>query len=114
MLTLARNELAARGITVEERALTLDELKRANECFCCGTGASITPVGSVSIEDDEGGGGGVEEINFFANGTKAGPITQELFKMLFDIQWGTGGALSDKYADWIHVVAPKKAEKGRK
>eukprot|EP00520_Triparma_pacifica_P015632 CAMPEP_0118655008 /NCGR_PEP_ID=MMETSP0785-20121206/12693_1 /TAXON_ID=91992 /ORGANISM="Bolidomonas pacifica, Strain CCMP 1866" /LENGTH=354 /DNA_ID=CAMNT_0006547705 /DNA_START=123 /DNA_END=1183 /DNA_ORIENTATION=+ len=35
------------GLKVEERDLSLSELRDCTEAFCCGTGASLTPVGEV-------------------------------------------------------------------
>jgi branched-subunit amino acid aminotransferase/4-amino-4-deoxychorismate lyase len=44
------------GCTAVERRFTISDLKEANEAFCCVTGASVTPVGSVNnIADEEDG-----------------------------------------------------------
>lgn len=52
-------------------------VETAKEAFCSGTGASITPVGSVT---DNG------KKMIFNNG-KVGNFTQEMYKMLLDIQF---------------------------
>jgi branched-chain amino acid aminotransferase len=90
------------GCHVIEGHLTLTDLREASEAFC-GTGAVITPVGCVSIMDQNG----KEEASriTFGDGT-TGPLTQKLYKMLTDIQSGSDPALSEKYKAWIHVVEP--------
>ncbi len=64
IIELARSEL---GWNVEERNLNISEVKSADEAFCCGTGASITPVGVVNYLhgcfDDEDVG--LEKTNDF-------------------------------------------------
>lgn len=111
IIELARSEL---GWNVEERNLNISELKNADEAFCCGTGASITPVGVVNYlngcfddEDDE-----FEKIDdfevIFKDGNIPGEITETLYRILLGLQ---NGDLEDeeimaKYSDWIHEVEP--------
>ncbi|KAL3941526.1 MAG: hypothetical protein SGARI_000573 [Bacillariaceae sp.] len=100
-------ELAKRecGCDVIEGPIHLSDLKDACEAFCCGTGASVTPVGSVSVSDADG----KEEIEagvVFGDGETPGPITQRLYELLLDIQMGTNEDLNERYIDWIHIVDP--------
>lgn len=114
ILTLARNELAEMGVTVEERPIKLTDLAECGEAFCCGTGASVTPVGRVVVKESarEKGEAGSEEVYTFGEVGRAGEITNRLYKMLHSIQWGTDKALEKKYSDWILVVKPLEEKEG--
>lgn len=46
------------GITVEERAITIEELRRAGEIFACGTATDIAPVVTLDGAPVAGGGRG--------------------------------------------------------
>jgi branched-chain amino acid aminotransferase len=100
-------ELAAAecGLTPVERKLTLEELRNADEAFCCGTGACISPVGHIGIADASGKTCESTDI-VFGDGSTAGPLTEKLFHMLTGIQTGSDPELSTKYRHWVHVVAP--------
>ncbi|KAG7359823.1 aminotransferase [Nitzschia inconspicua] len=100
-------ELAVRecGCTVVEGPIQLSDLHEACEAFCCGTGASVTPVGSVSVAKIDGTED-KEECVIFGDGTTPGPITQRLYNTLLTIQTGTDEDLNQRYAAWIHVVEP--------
>eukprot|EP00815_Leptocylindrus_aporus_P006465 CAMPEP_0116068084 /NCGR_PEP_ID=MMETSP0322-20121206/11445_1 /TAXON_ID=163516 /ORGANISM="Leptocylindrus danicus var. apora, Strain B651" /LENGTH=409 /DNA_ID=CAMNT_0003555117 /DNA_START=61 /DNA_END=1290 /DNA_ORIENTATION=- len=93
VIELARNIF---GCTVYERQLTLDDLKDASEAFCCGTGASITAVGSVNIASTE------ESIIFGEDGTTMGPLTKSIKESLLAIQMGTNA--ENNYSNWIHRI----------
>jgi branched-chain amino acid aminotransferase len=73
-----------RGIGVEERGVTLDELLdgarsgRIAEVFACGTAAVMTPVGRLLGEGFE----------VSIGGGQAGPLTLSLRQELTDIQYG--------------------------
>lgn len=97
-------ELAAAecGLKPIERRLTLNELSKAKEAFCCGTGACITPVGSVNIEAYDSPRYDI----VFGDGETPGPITEKLFHILAGIQTGSNKELAEKYKSWIHVVEP--------
>ena len=113
IITLVKQEMSVDGIVVEERPLSLKELENASEAFCCGTGASITPVGSVTY--NKGGSNTSERglMTFGNKGRKAGFVTNRLYKMLYDIQWGTGdGKLSEKYKEWVLIVRPVEGVEG--
>ena len=93
------------GYTVVEKRLTLSDLREACEAFCCGIGASITPVGSVTVSQKDGSED-PEGMISFGDGTTPGPCTQRLYKMLLELQTGVDKELNEKYKDWIHVVEP--------
>mmetsp|Transcript_15513 Transcript_15513/g.22797 ORF Transcript_15513/g.22797 Transcript_15513/m.22797 type:complete len:405 (-) Transcript_15513:277-1491(-) len=111
ILELASNEC---GYEVRERRLTLDDLQDADEAFCCGTGASVTPVGSVSVAHKDDLTTFVRRKIVFGDNdddddndtSKPGPLTKTLYKMLLSIQMGTDKKLCEKYKHWIHVVEP--------
>jgi len=102
IIELAQKEC---GCQVLEKRLSLSDLKDACEAFCCGTGASITPVGSVSVANMDGS----EDLDAaitFGDGKSPGPLTERFYKILLDLQTGADEALNKKYSDWIHVVEP--------
>jgi branched-subunit amino acid aminotransferase/4-amino-4-deoxychorismate lyase len=68
------------GCTVVEGRLTLSNIKEGCEEFCCGTGASITPVGSVSVANADGSED-VEAGVVFGDGQTPGPLTERLYKI---------------------------------
>ena len=95
------------GYTVIEKRLNIRDLKHASEAFCCGTGASITPVGCISYLPSRTSNKPDFDVTF-GDGSKPGPVTTKLYDMLIGIQNGDDSmkALEDKYKDWIHVVEP--------
>ena len=103
IIQLAANEC---GCTVREGRLTLDDLKVASEAFCCGTGASITPVGSVNVANADGSDDLAAAVKF-GDGETPGPLTKRLYKMLLDLQTGADKELNEKYRSWIHTVEPQ-------
>ena len=76
--------LKANGYKVEERKLSIDEVKEAHakglltESFGTGTAAVISPVGEY-IDGDE---------HLVINDSKIGPVAQFLYDELTGIQWG--------------------------
>ena len=68
-----------KGFTVEQRPVDVAELPTFEECGACGTGAIITPLGSVF--DPESG----EKIHY---GDEVGAVLLDLYKSLQDIQYG--------------------------
>ena len=103
ILELATNEC---NCDVLEGRLTIDDLRGATEAFCCGTGASITPVGSVSVTTKEDPLSEAAPKVVFGDGETAGPITGRLYNLLLKIQMGTDKKLSKRYGHWVHVVDP--------
>ena len=74
------------GVPCEERALTVDELIKADddgtleEVFGVGTAAVISPIGELVYKG--------RRIEIGAGKDKTGPLSQKLFDELTGIQWG--------------------------
>ena len=68
------------GLEVEERKVTLEEVKDMAECGLCGTAAVISPVGKIV---DHG-----TEICLPSGMTEMGPVTKKLYDTLTGIQMG--------------------------
>jgi branched-chain amino acid aminotransferase len=64
------------GLEVVEKLVSLDEVLGADEVFCTGTAAVVSPVGSITD-------GGRETV---FNGFEVGPLTQALYDHLTRIQ----------------------------
>ena len=84
----------------------LDKLKIAKEVFCCGTGASITPVSLVNVANQNGSENNAAAV-IFGYGSTPGELTQRLHKLLMDIQTGEDEELNETYRNWIHIVRHK-------
>lgn len=80
------------GLKVEERKVTLEEVKDFAECGLCGTAAVISPVGKIV---DHG-----KEICMPSGMEKMGPVTQKLYDTLTGIQMGHIEAPEG----WIHEI----------
>lgn len=80
------------GLEVEQREVTLEEVKDFAECGLCGTAAVISPVGKIV---DHG-----KEICFPSGMDHMGPITQKLYDTLTGIQMGR----IDAPEGWIKVI----------
>jgi len=93
------------GCTVVEGPIHLSDLKDACEAFCCGTGASVTPVGSISVAHPDGSEDKEHGV-VFGDGKTPGPLTKRLYDTLLKIQTGNDNDLNERYSDWIHVVEP--------
>lgn len=84
-----------RGLTVEERRITLDEWEQGvaegtiTEVFACGTAAVITPIGEL-VDGDKA-----------ISSTGTGEITQAIRDELLGIQTG---AAEDRHG-WLHRLA---------
>lgn len=90
------------GLTVEERRLSLKELKEAaqskrlSEAFGTGTAAVVAPIGELASDDFK--------IVFESLSEKGmGPVAANLFKTITDIQRGT---VTDKDG-WMKVLPTK-------
>jgi branched-chain amino acid aminotransferase len=92
VITVARDM----GLEVEERPLEISEVIKARkegrltEAFGSGTAAVISPVGTLSYNEEE----------FTVADGKVGPITQKIYDELVGIQYGR---LPDKRS-WIEYV----------
>lgn len=86
-----------RGWTVEEGHLALSDIidqieaGQITEVFACGTAAVITPIGQFKAE----------EFDVTVGDGSAGPITQELYSAITDVQYG----LRPDDQGWLHRVA---------
>jgi len=93
VITLLRD----RGIEVQERKVTLDEVRagiKSNdivEVFACGTAAVITPVGTFKSEQEE----------IVVGGNEPGELTAQMRAELTGIQYGT---VPDRH-NWMHKLA---------
>lgn len=83
------------GLEVEEREVTLEEVKTFAECGLCGTAAVISPVGKIVNHG--------EEICFPSGMEEMGPITKKLYETLTGIQMGRIEAPEG----WIHEIKVK-------
>ena len=85
--------LRDKGVKVEERRLSVDELGaaceqgRLREAFGCGTAAVVSPIGELRYKDQ----------TYRIHDGKIGELTQMLYDTLTGIQWGK---LPDPYG-WI-------------
>ena len=84
VLFLAKNKL---GMEVEERKIAIDEALEADEVFCAGTAAIISPIGSIKYQ----------EKDYQFSGSDVGKITRKLYDILTGIQFGDD---KDEYG-WI-------------
>ena len=75
------------GIKTEERRITIDEALTADEVFCAGTAAILTPIGKINYKGED---------YIFSDG-QVGKTTRKLYDALTSIQFGD---VSDPY-DWI-------------
>ncbi len=92
VITLARE----RGITVEERMISIEEaLGDGAECFVTGTAAGVTPVESITHEGT---------TTAFTQGV--GELTRDLRDTLKGIQYG---AVEDHHG-WMHTVPVPAAQ----
>ena len=91
--------LRDKGLEVEERLVSADELMEAaeqgtlEEAWGCGTAAVISPIGCLAYKGKE----------FIVNNRQIGPCAQDLYDTLTGIQWGRR---DDPYG-WT-VKVPKK------
>lgn len=91
VLTIARD----RGISIEERRLSIDEVVdaidagRCTEAFGCGTAAVITSISTLVFDDRE-----------YVISEAAGPIATSMFETITDIQWGR---TPDRFG-WTRIV----------
>jgi branched-chain amino acid aminotransferase len=84
VITLAKDN----GIRVVEEKLDISSVLSSSEVFCSGTGASITPIGSITFQNKK---------HKFNEG-KVGKITKLMYDLIHDIQ-------NEKIVDnhnWLH------------
>jgi branched-chain amino acid aminotransferase len=84
------------GLEAIERATSIDEVLeglqtgRVTEAFGAGTAAVITPIGYI----------GYKGVDHKVTGDQAGPVGQQIYQALTDIQWGR---VPDPYG-WMRIV----------
>lgn len=89
--------LKGKGIKVEERKISIEELAEAyksgllSEVFGTGTAAVISPVGKIGIKGED----------WVINNGKMGPITMELYNTITGIQ---NREIADTFG-WVTVIA---------
>ena len=88
-MTIARDK----GIKVEQRHITVDELAEVQEAAACGTAAVASPVGEIDDIDT-----GKKYI--IAKDGNPGEITTMLYETLRGIQYGD---IDDKF-NWNTIV----------
>ena len=86
-----RTLAADMGMNVEQRPVTVEELKTFDEAGACGTAAVISPIGSIYDIDTQ------EYIEY---GKSVGPVCLQLYNALRDIQYGRA---EDKHG-WCVIV----------
>ncbi len=74
------------GYQVQTVALSLDDLRSADEAFFTGTAAEVTPIREVD--------------NVAINAGRPGPITRRLQQVFFDVTLGR----VEKFRPWLHLV----------
>ena len=79
------------GHEVVETKVEAEFAMSADEAFCCGTAAVISPIGSITLG---------EETAAYADGSTPGEVTQRLYDALTSIQNETG----DDIFGWVHPV----------
>ena len=84
VLFLAKNKL---GMEIEERRISIDDALKADEVFCAGTAAIISPIGSIKYQEKE----------YQFSESNVGKVTGKLYDILTGIQFGED---KDEYG-WI-------------
>lgn len=87
VITLARDQL---GMNVEESKISIEEALQADEAFCTGTAAIITPIGSIHYKD--------KETIFCDN--QVGEVTRQIYDTYRAIQLGKQ---QDPYG-WTEII----------
>lgn len=80
------------GYRVTIRALTLEDLKGADEAFFTGTAAEVTPIRELD--------------GLPINGGRRGPVTQNIQRVFFSAVAGR----DERYRDWLHFIALQPLE----
>ncbi len=86
IIKLARNN----GMEVIETKVSAEFAMDADEAFCCGTAAVISPIGSISKNNNKA---------VFGNG-EPGKVTTTLYNQLTGIQ---NGSIEDTFG-WLHEI----------
>lgn len=81
------------GMTVERRAVTVEELADFDEVGACGTAAVISPIGEIYDRDNK-------KVYYYCKDGNAGPISTKLYNRLRAIQYGEE---PDKFG-WVTIL----------
>uniref|UniRef100_A0A7S1XVW6 Branched-chain-amino-acid aminotransferase n=1 Tax=Phaeomonas parva TaxID=124430 RepID=A0A7S1XVW6_9STRA len=96
------------GVKAEARDITYEEVMEAEEAFCSGTGAVVTPVGRLRrMRTDADGNESLDPEVQLKHCTTPGPLTMKMREILMGIQ---EGRLPDVF-DWV-VDAKQVARAG--
>jgi len=70
------------GLKVEERDVLIDKLEEFEEVGACGTAAAVTPIYEIVYKD---------KVIYQKDSNKVGFVSQQLSKIMTDIQIGNLG-----------------------
>ena len=87
IIELARH----RGYEVVETKVDAHFAMDADEAFCCGTAAVISPIGSITLGD---------KVATYGDGNTPGKVTTELYDALTSIQ----NESAEDIFGWVHPV----------
>ena len=79
------------GHEVIETKVEAEFAMDADEAFCCGTAAVISPIGSITLGD---------KTVTYADGSTPGKVTHKLYNALTNIQ----NEVSEDLFGWLHPV----------
>ena len=79
------------GYEVVETKVSAEFAMSAEEAFCCGTAAVISPIGSITFGD---------KTATYADGSTPGDLTQRLYDALTNIQ----NEVDEDIFGWVHPV----------
>ena len=96
--------LKSKGYKVTERLITAEEVIDAvkkgtlEEAWGTGTAAVVSPIGILHYEG----------VDYHINNNEIGPVCDELYKGITDIQWGRA---EDTFGWTVPVAAKEDADK---
>ena len=79
------------GYEVVEKKVPADFAMSAEEAFCCGTAAVISPIGSITLGD---------KTATYSDGSTPGELTLKLYDALTNIQ----NEVDEDLFGWVHPV----------
>ena len=87
IIQLARHK----GYEIVETKVDAHFAMEADEAFCCGTAAVISPIGSITFGD---------KVSTYGDGNTPGKVTLELYDALTNIQ----NEKDEDFLGWLHPV----------
>jgi branched-chain amino acid aminotransferase len=91
LMQIAKDE----GYTVEQRDVSIEELKTFDEVLAVGTAVVVTPIGSVTQMGEDG-----KEITYAFGNNEIGETTKQLYQKVRELQ---NGEAEDKYG-WNYKI----------